>query len=596
MMPDEKLNSLRCLFKDQEINGYLLPKANVHQSEYLGPEDERLKWLTHFTGSAGFSIVLKDQAILFVDGRYTLQARGEVDTSSFKIVTTSTKSIVAWLNQNIPEGCRLGFDPWLLTIGDYEQYHKAIQKHKAFLIPLENNLIDRIWHDRPKPESHKIVSHPLKFSGMDTSEKIKKISQKLRDQGADLVFINGLESVNWLFNIRGRDLTHVPVVYAFALIDQNGPTLLFTDLNKVTPEIKSYLGTNCTLEPYDHLIAVIESYAHQGLSFLIDPQIIPVKIKDIIEKAGGKIIFAQDPTLLIKACKTVTEIDGMEKAHRRDGAALTQFLAWITDHVASGQTLNEWQAAQKLHEFRTQMPYFRGDSFSTISASGPHGAIVHYHALQHNARPLQKNDVYLIDSGGHYDDGSTDVTRTLILGEATPEQKDRFTRVLKGHIALACLVFPEGTSGGQIDVLARQFLWKIGLDYSHGTGHGVGCVLNIHEGPQGISKRANFVPLQPGMILSNEPGYYKENHYGIRIESLMHVVKCAMTKAENPMLKFETLTLAPIDRNLIDISLMTKDEVDWLNQYHKRVFEQLMPLMDAKIHPWLLKATAALCN
>ncbi|MGI4851652.1 MAG: aminopeptidase P family protein [Janthinobacterium lividum] len=593
-MSKEKLDALRSLLKDNQIDGYLIPKANVHQSEYLGPEDEHLKWFTNFTGSTGFCVVLQEQAALFVDGRYTLQAPLEVDTSSFKIINVMQQSVAAWLDRHISTGCRIGVDPWLLNSNDYDQYQKIMIRKEACLIPLESNLINLLWHDRPKPEMHQIVSHPLSVSGMESREKIEKITQKLKDQSVDLALVNSLESVNWLFNIRGYDLTHVPVVCAFALIGQNAPNILFIDFNKVTPEIRSDLEKNCTLMSYDHLIEVIKAYAQQGLSFLIDPHTIPFKIRDKIETAGGKIVLAQDPTLLIKACKNPVEVEGMQKTHIRDGAALTSFLAWVTEHIAAGQPLDEWQASEKLHTFRAQMPYFRGESFPTISASGPHGAIVHYHALEHTARALQKDDVYLVDSGGHYDDGSTDVTRTIILGEATPEQKERFTRVLKGHIALANLIFPQGTSGGQIDVLARQFLWQAGLDYSHGTGHGVGSVLNIHEGPQGISKRARFVPLQVGMIVSNEPGYYKENHYGIRIESLLNVVAHPMTDAEQPMLRFETLTVVPIDRHLIEISLMSKDELSWLNQYHARVRTLLMPLLDVKVYPWLLKSTAAL--
>ena len=593
-MSSEKLKSLRASFKDHQIDGYFVFKANAHQSEYLGPEDERLRWLTQFTGSAGSCLVLQNKAVLFVDGRYILQAPREVDTISLTIINTVEQSVFEWLFQNIPEGCRIGFDPWLLTIRDHEQYQKAICKQNALLIPLDNNLIDDLWQDRPKAAISPIVTHPPQFSGIDTNEKIKKISQKLQDQGADLIFVNSLESVNWLFNIRGQDLPYMPVVYAFALIDQKGHRLLFADLRKIGAEVDSYLGAECILKSYDCLISTVETYARQGLTFLIDPQMIPVKIKTIIEEAGGKIVFAQDPTLLMKACKNDIEIKGMQNAHLRDGAALTQFLAWIADHITSGQVLDEWQAAQKLHEFRVQQPYFRGESFPTISASGPHGAIVHYHALQGRARFLQKNDVYLIDSGGHYDDGSTDVTRTIILGKATSEQKDRFTRVLKGHIALANLIFPQGTNGMQIDVLARQFLWQIGLDYSHGTGHGVGSVLNIHEGPQGISKRASPIPLQVGMILSNEPGYYKENHYGIRIESLLNVVSHSVINAEQPMLKFDTLTMAPIDRNLIETSLLSKEELTWLNQYHACVYKKLMPLVNTDIHPWLLEVTATI--
>ena len=593
-LSQEKQHALRHLFDEAGIDGYLVPKANAHQLEYLRPEDERLSWLTQFTGSAGFCIVLKDRAVLFVDGRYTLQAPREVDTACFEIVNTSVESITCWLEKHIPRNCRLGFDPWLLTIDHHTQYQRSIDRHKVDLIPLKSNLIDRLWHDRPKTVMHEIICHPLNVSGQDTSDKLKKVYQKIQDQGADLAFMNSLESIHWLFNIRSPDALYVPVADAFALIEPHNHNVLLTNLDQIAPDVKSYLKGHCTLISYASLEDVVKSKAQQGLKFLIDCHVVPFKIKDIIEKAGGEIVFAQDPTLLDKACKTTTELQGMAAAHRRDGAALTQFLAWITESVASGAVLDEWQAAQKLRYFRQQMPHYRGESFPTISASGANGAIVHYHAQQHQARPLEKNDVYLIDSGAHYNDGSTDVTRTLILGDATPEQKDRFTRVLKGHIALARLVYPQGTNGGQIDVLARQFLWQVGLDYNHGTGHGVGSVLNIHEGPQGISKYASRVSLELGMVLSNEPGYYNEDHYGIRIESLMYVKKCDIATAEQAMLQFETLTLAPIDRHLIDLSLLSSDDVIWLNQYHARVFQELKPWVDEKTYAWLWQATAAL--
>ncbi len=593
-MSFEKLKSLEKILKSSHIDGYIISKANAHQSEYLGSEDERLKWLTHFTGSAGFCVVLKEKVVLFVDGRYRLQAPKEVDTSVIEIVDTTHYSIASWLAKNIDKGMRIGFDPWLLTFQEMERYQKIVQEKEAFLVPLEENLIDQIWHDRPLSQSHSVVLHPINVTGLSAEDKIKSLVQKIADKDADVTLINLLESVNWLFNIRGRDLEYVPVVYAFALVERTGQSTLFVDPCKLPAEVKLYLSTVCRLESYDRLIAVIEEKARKGMTFLLDPQSTPFKIKEVIETAQGKVKTCEDLTLLPKACKTVVEIEGMRATHIRDGAALTEFLAWISTYVETGCSLNEWEASEKLHAFRKQNPTFWGESFTTISGSGPNGAIVHYRAFQDHARNVQKNDMYLIDSGGHYHDGSTDVTRTLILGTPTPEQKDRFTRVLKGHIALAKIVFPQGTTGTQIDVLARQFLWQAGLDYAHGTGHGVGSVLNIHEGPQRIAKSPGLTPLLPGMIVSNEPGYYKEDAYGIRIESLVHVVEVTIEGAEQKMLGFETLTMVPIDLNLTDKSLMTAEEVTWLNHYHTQVRQKLISLLDSETQRWLIKATEAI--
>ncbi|MBL9029916.1 MAG: aminopeptidase P family protein [Caedimonas sp.] len=592
-MTAQKLTQLRDLLDQQGVDGYLIPKADEHQCEYLRPDAERLQWLTRFSGSAGCAIVLKDRAALCVDGRYVLQAQYEADRILFEIVDTTYTAPTAWLVKNVPQGAKIGFDPWLMTHSAFKNYEKRLAEKEAFLIPLDHNLIDDLWQNKPPRCLSEMVIHPLEAAGMSHQEKLNDLSEKIRSQNADAALVTMVESVNWLFNIRGHDLAYMPVTFAFALIYREGRATMFADLAKVTPDVRDHLGERVEIRAYEDLLPALQELGRRGRTIMMDPALAPLKVITTLEQAGGRVLFADDPALLPKACKNETEIKGMRETHVRDGAALTMFLHWVTTEGVS-RKVTEMEAAEKLHECRARWATFWGESFPTISAAGPHGAVIHYRATPATNRMLQMDDLYLVDSGGHYHDGSTDVTRTIALGHPTSEQKDRFTRVLKGHIALAQLIFPQGTTGGQLDAFARRFLWEAGLDYAHGTGHGVGSVLNIHEGPQGISKMPNRVPLQPGMIVSNEPGYYKPDHYGIRLESLLVVMAVDLPGAEHPMLGFETLTLAPVDLALIERSLMTPSEIEWLNAYHQRVFASLAPLIEPETKRWLYEVTRPL--
>ena len=615
----EKFQQLRNLFETHKIQGYFIPKTDPHHSEYLSPDAERLRWLTGFSGSAGSAIILKDRAALFVDGRYLLQARYEVNPDICDVIESTQASLFSWISNALPKDSShgssdrqstrppfsIGFDPWLMTWKTLETYQK---RSSLSWQALPQNLIDLVWKDQPKRPSHGFQIHPLPVAGEAHLEKLRALCNTIRAKGAHGALITGLESVNWLFNLRGRDLAYVPVGFAYAVItpgiDNSDDSVeqtsasslatLFLDLERLTPEIRGHLGPHVTLKDYDDILDFLTMQGKSGHTLWIDPDRTSVNLVGCFQKAGGVPLWAEDPTLLPKACKNPIEIQGMRETHLRDGVALTTFLHWVSEKALS-QKVTERDAATFLYHCRTRWDSFLGDSFPTISATGAHGAIVHYHATEKTDARLKPQDIYLVDSGGHYQDGSTDVTRTIFLASShkekpSSEQKDRFTRVLKGHIALARAVFPEGTTGSQLDVLARQFLWDAGLNYAHGTGHGVGSVLNIHEGPQRISSaRTDTVPLRAGMILSNEPGYYKADHYGIRLENLMLVVPVSRPDAEGPLLGFEVLTLAPFDLSLIEASLMTSEEWNWLQNYHQRVVKTLSPFLDSDVQQWLLR-------
>jgi Xaa-Pro aminopeptidase len=591
----QKLILLRGLFDQFGLDGYLVPKANKHQCEYLRPDEERLQWLTNFSGSAGSVIVLKNKAALFVDGRYILQAHHEVDKSLFDIIDTTYTSPLNWLMNHVSSGEKTGVDPWLITGHTFKAYQKLLKEKEASLLPVDQNLIDCLWQNKPTQPVHKAVIHPLEVSGLSHDEKIESLTERIKEKDADGTLITMVESVNWLFNIRGHDLDYMPVVFSFAFVHKDGRATLFMDLEKVTDEIRHHLGEKVTIQSYQAILSFLGGLGHHKPIILVNPVLSPLKLITILEETGSRVLCADDLTLLPKACKNPVEIRGMRETHLRDGAALTMFLHWVIKE-AINQKVTEIEAVQKLYEFRARFPTFWGDSFPTISAVSAHGAIVHYRVTPSTDCLLEADGLYLVDSGAHYHDGSTDVTRTIVLGKPTPEQKDRFTRVLKGHIALAQLIFPQGTTGGQIDAFARSFLWQAGLDYAHGTGHGVGSVMNIHEGPQRISKSASTISLQPGMVVSNEPGYYKAEHYGIRLENLAVVVSVDIPGAEHPMLRFETLTLAPVDVRLIDHTLMTSSEIKWLNEYHQYVHDALAPLIEGvNAKKWFYDVTQPLC-
>jgi Xaa-Pro aminopeptidase len=588
--PTDRLHALRGELKRRGIDGFLVPRSDEHQGEYVPTRAQRLAWLTGFTGSAGMAIVLQDQAAIFIDGRYTLQVTQQVDVHHFAPQPLAQMPPDKWLAENLKPGLKLGFDPWLHGIGECERLANACTRAGAELVALDSNPIDAVWSDQPPAPLGPVVPHGQEFAGEDSTAKRQRIAAELQKSKADAAVLSLPDSIAWLLNIRGADVPHVPLPLSFAILHQDASVDLFIDPRKLTEAARQHLGNQVSVQPPSALDAALESLGHAKRTVLVDPASAPFRIAARLQSAGARLVRETDPVALPKACKNAIEIDGTRQAHARDGAALTRFLAWLNDASAQG-SLTEIEASDRLEAIRREHGLCRDLSFDTISGAGPHGAIVHYRATERSNRKLAAGELYLVDSGAQYLDGTTDVTRTIAIGEPTAEMRDRFTRVLKGHIALATVRFPAGTTGSQLDVLARKPLWEIGLDYEHGTGHGVGSFLSVHEGPQRISKMPNSVALRPGMIVSNEPGYYEEGGYGIRIENLILVRPADQT---GKFLHFETLTMAPIDRNLVDVSLMSDAELTWLNAYHARVLKEIGPQLDATTRAWLEKATASI--
>jgi Xaa-Pro aminopeptidase len=583
----ERLKSLRSELARQGLDGFIVPHSDAFQNEYLPPSAERLAWLTGFTGSAGVAVVLAEKAAVFTDGRYTLQIREQVDAALYDIRHITEQPPKDWVAGNLPEGGRLGYDPWLHTEKALETWREAAEKSGGELVAAERNPLDAVWTDRPAEPAAPIVPHDLAFAGESAEAKRKRVGEGLTEKGADAAVITAPDSIAWLLNVRGGDVNHTPLPLSFAILYANGRVEWFVDPAKTGPALAAHLGDAVTIRGQDEFEPAL--WALGNARVLADPAGTAVLVLDRLGKAGAKIVKEPDPCQLPKACKNDTEIEGTRAAHRRDGAALSRFLAWLAAEAPEGG-VSEVAAAERLRALRFEGENIRDLSFRTISGSGPNGAIVHYSVTPDSDRTLQSGELYLVDSGAQYLDGTTDVTRTVAIGEPTAEMRDRFTRVLKGHIAIATVRFPEGTTGSQLDALARGALWQAGLDFDHGTGHGVGSYLGVHEGPQRISKIANAVALKPGMIVSNEPGYYKEGAYGIRIENLVCVTPVEIDGAEKTMLGFETLTLAPIDLNLVEASLLLPAEMAWLNDYHARVREALTPLVDKKTAKWLGQA------
>jgi Xaa-Pro aminopeptidase len=585
----ERLARLRTELASRGLDGFIVPRADEHQGEYVPLRGQRLAWLTGFTGSAGLAIVLRDRAALFVDGRYTLQAAAQIDTRSFEIHHLVEEPPAQWLATALKNGEVLAYDPWLHTPHEGERFRGAAEKAGAELRAVAHNPLDRVWPGQPAAPIAPVVPHPEQFSGESAESKRTRLGRALQHEGVAAVVLTMPESIAWLLNIRGGDVPHTPLPLSFAILRQDGSVSLFIDRRKLVPGLGPHFGNAVTVLPPEQLGPALDDLAAEGGRVQADPATAASWIFDRLAEAGAKIHRAADPCLLPKACKNFAEINGTREAHHRDGAALTRFLAWLDREAPNGR-LSEIAASDRLEAFRRENEHFRDLSFPTISGAGSNGAIVHYRAMPETEKRLEPGTLYLLDSGAQYLDGTTDVTRTIAVGEPSAEMRDRFTRVLKGHIALALARFPKGTSGTQLDGFARRALWQEGLDYDHGTGHGVGSYLGVHEGPQRISKAPNTQPLLPGMIVSNEPGYYKTGAYGIRIENLV-LVQPAGESAEREMLGFETLTLAPIDRSLIEPSLLDEDEVAWLNTYHTRVRDTLTPLVDRDTARWLAEAT-----
>jgi Xaa-Pro aminopeptidase len=593
-MDHTPLAALRQELQRLELTGFIVPHADEYQNEYVPPCAERLAWLTGFTGSAGTAIVLAQEAAIFVDGRYTLQVADQVDKNHFTFNHSGDHPPATWLECHVRPSNRIGYDPRLHTPKELERYQKACDRTEAQLIPCSPNPIDQVWGERPPVPLGVIRPHLLEFSGKSSQEKREDLAKHLRDDGNEAAVISAPDSIAWLLNIRGSDVSHTPLPLCQAIIYATGRVALFVDSRKISPGLASHLGPDVSLESPEAFEVALLQLGQQGQQVLCDPMKTNSWIFSTLTKHGARLTHGDDPCAMPKACKNSVEIQGAFAAHERDGVAVCQFLAWLARETPTGQ-VTELQAAAYLEECRQKQAMWEDASFPTISGAGSNGAIVHYHSTPDTNRSLETGTLYLVDSGGQYLDGTTDITRTVAIGKPTDEQRDRYTRVLQGHIALATAKFPEGTTGSQIDALARAPLWVMGLDYDHGTGHGVGSFLGVHEGPQRISKSPNDVALKPGMIVSNEPGYYKAGAFGIRLENLVVVKREERAKDSNrKFLAFDTLTVVPFDRKLIVREILSKQEQDWINTYHARVWKCLESKVDIATRVWLEQATQPL--
>jgi Xaa-Pro aminopeptidase len=587
-----RVAALRAELARRKLDGFVVTTADQHQNEYVPPSEERLAWLTGFTGSLGAAVIMKDKAALFVDGRYTLQAKEQTDDKVFAIEHLVERPPHEWLAENLPTGASLGYDPWRTTLDGAERLQKAAERAGATLVPVESNPVDAIWTDRPAPPLAPVKLHDVKFAGEPAEKKLARIREALAKDKLDAVLLSDPASIAWTFNIRGNDVTHTPIALAWALIPREGQPLLFIDGRKLSNKVRNALAQVADLREPSALEQSLAEFA-KGKTVRLDQGTAPKILAERIESAGGKADKGADPVTRLKSVKNETEIAGARAAHLRDGAALVRFLAWFDTEAPKGK-LTEIDAVAALETFRRETGKLKDVSFPSISGSGPNSAIVHYRVTEKSSRNISPGELFLIDSGAQYEDGTTDVTRTVAVGEPHAEMRTRFTLVLKGHIAIATAVFPEGTTGAQLDPFARRALWAAGLDFDHGTGHGVGSYLSVHEGPARISK-LGAAKLEAGMILSNEPGYYKTGAYGIRIENLELIVPATAPEgAEKTLLAFTPLTLAPIDRRLIDPALLTPEEISWLDRYHAEVRRRLTPKLGAPAASWLEKATAPL--
>jgi Xaa-Pro aminopeptidase len=588
----DRLAALREQLKADRLDGFVVPLTDEHMSEYVGTYAQRLAWLTGFEGSAGSAVVLPQEAAIFVDGRYTLQVRQQVSAAQWSYQSLPETGISDWLREHAPQGARVGYDPWLHSRDWVKRAAEALSARGAELVAVTRNPIDAVWADRPEPSNARLVVHPDKYAGKGAAEKRTDIADWLQSKGADAAVLSALDSIAWAFNVRGFDVARTPVALAYALLHADGTADLFVAGEKVDAEVHQHLGNGVRLHERHAFEDALGKLG--GKTVAVDPERAVAAIFEALEKANAKVLALRDPTILAKAIKNGAEIAGHRDAQRQDGAAIARFLHWVEGEAAGGQ-LDELTASDRLEALRRESPDLRDLSFDSISGAGPNGAIVHYRSSEKTNRKLEPGSLYLIDSGGQYLGGTTDITRTVAIGEPTAEMRDRFTRVLKGHIAVATALFPRGVRGTQLDSFARRPLWEAGLDYAHGTGHGVGSFLSVHEGPQRISppgsgQSGGDEPLQPGMILSNEPGYYKAGEYGIRIENLVLVVERAVDGAEKPMLGFETLTFAPIDRSLIDAAMLREDEKAWLDSYHAQVLARIGPEISGDDLNWLQRA------
>lgn len=598
--PADRLAALRAELKTRGLDGILIPVGDAYQSEYVPSRANRLRWLTGFTGSAGLAVVLTDKAGIFIDGRYTLQVRTQVDMGSWEPHDLGSSPPANWIAANLAKGAKLGFDPWLHTERQIEVYERGAARAGANLVPVADNPVDVVWTQQPALPIGAVLPHDDRFAGTPAPAKRTQIAEALAKDGIDAAVITAPDSIAWLLNIRGGDVPRTPLPMSWAIIRRDGGVELYIDPRKLTRAARQHLGNQVTVRAPDAFLPALEALGRAGATVQVDPGAGSVlerelgvawAVFDRLKTSGATVLRDMDPCALPKAMKNTVEIAGARSAHRRDAAALTRFFAWM-DKTAPSGTLTEIDAANQLDAYRREVGLFVEPSFNTISASGPNSALPHYRPTKVSNRRIHPQDIYLCDSGGQFHDGTTDVTRTIAVGKPTQHQKEIFTHVLRAHIAVATARFPEGTRGGHLDGLARRPLWDVGLDFGHGTGHGVGSYLNVHEGPHTISTAPTSAPFRPGMIVSNEPGCYLEGDFGVRIENLIVAVPTE-SKGPKPFLAFETLTCAPIDLNLVEPSLLTKDEIAWLDDYHRWVREIVAPQVDGETRAWLERATRA---
>ncbi len=584
-MNGTRLAALRAELARQGLDGFIVPRADEHLGEYVPAAAERLAWLTGFTGSAGLAAVLPDRAAVFTDGRYVLQLAEQTDEGAWERKHITDEPPPGWLAAHAAPGAKIGYDPMLISqegLGRYTEAGLSMQ-------PAAHNPVDAVWTDRPPPPAAPAVPHDLAYAGRSAEEKRQEIAAALRTASQDAAVLSDPASIAWLLNIRGDDVPFTPFALGFALVHADGGTELFMDPAKLPEPTRTFLGNTVALAGRDALGPALRRLS--GKRVRVDPAGSPVWFAQTLRDAGATVVAGPDPCLLPKACKNEVERQGARNAHARDAVAMVRFLHWLSQ-VGPGGGETEMSAADQLLALRRQVDGFRGESFPAISGAGEHGAVIHYRVTPESNRPIRPNEVYLIDSGAQFPDGTTDITRTVWTGPDNPpaELRDRVTRVLQGHIAIATLVFPQGAGGAHLDAFARRALWQAGLDYDHGTGHGVGSYLSVHEGPVSLSRLARPIPIAAGMILSNEPGFYLPNAYGIRLENLLLVQPAELEAAARPFLCFETLTLAPFDRRLIDASRLTRDELAWLNAYHARVLAEVGPHLDPPVRAWLQDA------
>lgn len=588
----ERLAAVRAVLEERNVDAFFLPRADEYLGEYLPAHNERLLWLTGFTGSAGMAVVLKDSAAIFVDGRYTVQVRSQVHAEHYRYEHLAESAPVRWLSTQLPRGARVLVDSRLHTLAWYRRCVEIFDSVGITVVPSADNPVDYCWQDRPSALTRRALCLEQHFTGESSIDKRRRIGASIAESGADAALVFAPDSVSWLLNLRGRDVPCQPILQSFAILEASGDAHVAVDLQRIPDAAQAHVGQGVSFIQESDAGALLSRWA--GRRVLADPDTANAWTQLALRDGGAILCEGEDPVLLTKACKNTVEVDGARRAHERDGVAETRFLAWLDREVAQGRLHDEGVLADYLGAIRAEVELFHEPSFDTISAAGANGAMCHYNHVDGEPASLTLNSLYLVDSGGQYSDGTTDITRTVAIGEPSAEMCELFTLVLKGHIALATAVFPKGTTGTHLDALARQFLWQRGLDYDHGTGHGVGAFLSVHEGPQRISKGWNSTALAPGMIVSNEPGYYRAGSFGIRCENLCVVCERQAPGYERPMLGFETITLAPFDRRLVDLSLLDDAELAWLNRYHQRVCDTLSPALVGQDLEWLKAATATI--